>query len=147
MLKSVWRRRHPPILLVGMWRGGSLWRSLQKLKIELPYGLAVPLLGTRPEKIIIWKDTCPPVFTTAPRAVAEPRKQPWCLQTGVGGDAVYTPDGTLPTKTSEATSSLAAWMNLEIITLNGGIQTKIKRQRSYDITHMWNVNKWYKWRS
>ena len=35
---------------------------LTKLKIELPYDLAIPLLGIYPEKTIIQKDTCTPVF-------------------------------------------------------------------------------------
>ena len=30
---------------------------LKKLKIELPYDPAIPLLGIHPEKIIIYKDT------------------------------------------------------------------------------------------
>ena len=35
-----------------------LWRFLRKLKIELPYDPAIPLLGIHPEKTIIQKDTC-----------------------------------------------------------------------------------------
>ena len=39
-----------------------LWRTarrfLKKLKIELPYDPAIPLLGIYPEKTIIQKDTC-----------------------------------------------------------------------------------------
>ena len=34
----------------------------QKLKIELPYDPAVPLLGIYPDKIIIQKDICTPMF-------------------------------------------------------------------------------------
>ena len=37
-------------------------RFLKKLKIELP---AIPLLGIYPEKTIIQKDICTPMFTTA----------------------------------------------------------------------------------
>ena len=39
-----------------LWR--TVWRFLKKLKIELPYDLAIPLLGIYPEKTIIQKDTC-----------------------------------------------------------------------------------------
>ena len=35
----------------------------QKLKIELPYDPAIPLLGIYPEKTIIQKDTYTSVFT------------------------------------------------------------------------------------
>ena len=41
------------------------WRFLKKLKIQLPYDPAIPLLGIYPEKIIIQKDTYTPVFIEA----------------------------------------------------------------------------------
>ena len=34
-----------------LWR--TVWRFLKKLKIELPYDPAIPLLGIYPEKTII----------------------------------------------------------------------------------------------
>ena len=45
------------------WR--TVWRFLKKIKIELPYGPAIPLLGTYSEKTIIQRDTCTPMFTAA----------------------------------------------------------------------------------
>ena len=41
-----------------LWR--TVWRFLKKLKLktELPYGPAVPLLGIYPEKTIIQKEPC-----------------------------------------------------------------------------------------
>ena len=44
-----------------LWR--TVWRFLKKLKIELPYDSAIPLLGIYPEEAIILKDTCTPTFT------------------------------------------------------------------------------------
>ena len=38
-----------------LWR--TVWMFLRKLKIELPYDPAIPLLGIYPEKTIIQKDT------------------------------------------------------------------------------------------
>ena len=38
-----------------LWR--TVWRFLKKLKIELPYDPAIPLLGIYPEKIILQKET------------------------------------------------------------------------------------------
>ena len=35
----------------------TVWMFLKKLKIVLPYDLAIPLLGISPEKTIIQKDT------------------------------------------------------------------------------------------
>ena len=39
-----------------LWR--TVWRFLKKLKIELPYDPAIPLLGIHPEKTIIQKESC-----------------------------------------------------------------------------------------
>ena len=40
-----------------------LWRLLTKLKVELPYDPAIPLLGIEPKKIktVTQKDTCTPM--------------------------------------------------------------------------------------
>ena len=38
-----------------LWR--TVWRFLKKLKIELPYDAAIPLLGIYPEKTIIQKES------------------------------------------------------------------------------------------
>ena len=46
-----------------LWR--TVWRFLQKLKIELPYDPAIPLLGIYQEKTIFQKDTCTPMFIAA----------------------------------------------------------------------------------
>ena len=50
-------------LIQPLWR--TVWRFLKKLKIELPYDPAIPLLGIYPEKTVIQKDTCTPVFIAA----------------------------------------------------------------------------------
>ena len=46
-------------LIQALWR--TVWRFLKKLKIELPYDAAIPLLGIYPEKTIIQKDACTPM--------------------------------------------------------------------------------------
>ena len=43
----------------------TVWRFLKKLGIKLPYDLTIPLLGICPEKNIIKKDTCIPMFIAA----------------------------------------------------------------------------------
>ena len=45
--------------------------SLRKLKIELPYDLATPLLGTYLDKTLIQKDTCTPMFIAALFTIAK----------------------------------------------------------------------------
>ena len=56
------------------WR--TVYRFLKKLKTELPYNPAIPLLGIYPMKTIIWKDSCTPVFTVALFTEAKTWKQP-----------------------------------------------------------------------
>ena len=55
-----------------------VWRLLKKLGIKLPYNL---LLGIYPEKSIILKDTCNPVFTAAQFTTARTWKQARCPST------------------------------------------------------------------
>ena len=43
-----------------LWR--TVWRFLKKLKVELRYDPAIPLLGIYPEKIIIRKETGTTMF-------------------------------------------------------------------------------------
>ena len=51
---------------------------LTKLKIDLPYDPAIPLLGIYLEKNIIQKDTCTSMFTEALFIIARTCKQPKC---------------------------------------------------------------------
>ena len=55
---------------------GTVQRFLKELKIELPYDPAIPLLGIYPEKTIIQKDTCTPMFSAALFTIARSWKQP-----------------------------------------------------------------------
>ena len=59
-----------------LWR--TVWRFLQKLKIEVLYDLAIPLLGIYPEKTIIQKESCITMFTAALFTIARTWKQPKC---------------------------------------------------------------------
>ena len=47
-------------------------------KIELSYDPAIPLLDIYPEKTIIQKDTCTPMFIAALFTIAKTQKQPKC---------------------------------------------------------------------
>ena len=59
-----------------LWR--ILWRSLKKLKTELLYDSAIPILGIYLEKTMIQKDTWIPIFITALCSIAKTWKQPKC---------------------------------------------------------------------
>ena len=58
-----------------------MWRFLKKtnkLEIEVPYDLAVPLLGIHTEEARIERDTCTPMFLAALFTIAGTWKQPRC---------------------------------------------------------------------
>ena len=59
-------------MLERVWRKGNTCT----LKTELPYDPAVPFLGMYPDKTLIKKNTCTPIFIAALFTVAETRKQP-----------------------------------------------------------------------
>ena len=79
-----WRRcGEKGTLLYGWWEcklvqplWETVWRFLKKLKIELPYNPAIPLLGIYPDKTITQKDTCTPMFIAALFTRAKTWKQP-----------------------------------------------------------------------
>ena len=50
-------------LVQPLWK--TVWRFLRKLKIELPFDPAIPLLGIYPEKTMTRKDTCTSMFIAA----------------------------------------------------------------------------------
>ena len=56
----------------------TVWKFLKKkkkLKIELPYDPAIPLLGIYPEETVIQKDTFIPIFAAALFTIAKTWKQ------------------------------------------------------------------------
>ena len=57
-----------------LWK--TVWSFLKKLGIKLPYDPAIPLLGICPEKTIIEKDTCTPMFIAVLFTVAKTWKPP-----------------------------------------------------------------------
>ena len=61
-------------LIQPLWR--TVWRFLKKLKIELSYNPAIPLLGIYPEKTIIQKESCTTMFIAALFTIASTWKQP-----------------------------------------------------------------------
>ena len=56
----------------------TVWRYLRKLNIELPYDLAIPLLGIYPDKLLL-KKISSLMFIVALFTTAETWKQSKCL--------------------------------------------------------------------
>ena len=63
-------------LIQPLWR--TVWTFIEKLKIELPYDPAIPLLGIYPEKTIIQKVIRTPMFIAALFTIARTWKQSKC---------------------------------------------------------------------
>ena len=124
-----------------LWR--TIWRFLKELKIELPYDLAIPLLGIYPVKAIIQKDTFTPMFIAALLTIVRSWKQPKCPSTDEWIKKmwyIYTMEYYSAIKRNETGSFVEMWMDLETV-----IQSEVrKRKISHINTYMWNLEKWYK---
>ena len=99
-----------------LWR--TVWRFLKKLKIELQYDLAIPLLGIYPEKTIIQKDTCTPMFTAAVFTIGRLWKQPKCPSTDELIKKfwyIYTIEYYSAIKRNEIESFVEMWVDLKTV--------------------------------
>ena len=114
--------------------------SLKKLKIELPYDPAIPLLGIYPEKAktLIWKDTCTPMFTAALFTIAKTWKQPKCWIKKMWYICTMEYNSLIKKE----------WNNAICSNMDGPRDDHTKwsksdreRQILYDITYMWNLKK------
>ena len=106
-------------LVQPLWR--TVWRILKKLKVEFPCDPAIPLLGIYPDKTIIWKDTCTPMFIAALFTIAKTWKQPKCPPTDEWIKKMWyinTMEYYSAIKKTEIMPFAATWMDLEIITLS-----------------------------
>ena len=123
------------------WR--TVWRFLKKLKIELPYDPAISLLVIYPEKTIIQKDTCIPMFIAALFTIARSWNQPRCPSTDEWLKKmwyIYTMDYYSAINRNKIGSFVETWMHLETV-----MQSEVSQKEiSYINTYMWNLGKWYR---
>ena len=94
-----------------LWR--TVWRFLKKLKIELPYDPAILLLVIYPEKTIIPKDICTPMFIAALFTTARscPSTDEWIKKTWY----IYTVEYYSAIKRNETESFVETWLDLETV--------------------------------
>ena len=128
-----------------MWR--TVWSFLKKLKTELRYEPAIPLLGLYPEKmkILIQKDTCTSMFIVALSTIVKTYKQPKCPSTDEWIKMwcvcvciyiyIYMQWILLGHKKNEILPCAKTWMDLKGIMLSEISQRKIL----YVITYLWNL--------
>ena len=118
-----------------LWK--TVWRFLRKWKIELPFGLAIPLLGIYLEKTMTRKDTCTPMFIAALFSIAKTRKQPKCPSTE---DCIkkmwyiYTMAYYSAINRNKIMAFAATWMDLEIIMLSEVSQTVRHQHQMLSLT-------------
>ena len=64
-----------------LWK--TVWRSLKKLKTDLPYDPAIALLGIDPRDtgVLMHRGTCSPMFRAALSTIAKLWKEPKCPST------------------------------------------------------------------
>ena len=113
-------------LIQPLWR--TVWRFLKKLKIELPYDPAIPLLGIYPEKTIIEKVTCTAVFIAALFTIARTWKQPKCPSTDEWIKMmwyIYTMEYYSAIKGNKTGSFVETWMDLESV-----IQSEVRKTKT-----------------
>ena len=120
----------------------QVWRFLKKLETELPYDLAIPLLGKHTEETRIERDMCTPVFITALFTVTRTWKQPRCLAADECIKKlwyIHTMEYYSAIKRNAFESVLMRWMKLEPI-IQSEVSQKEKHQYSI-LTHIYGIEK------
>ena len=108
-------------LLQPLWK--TVWNFLRKLKMELPFDLAIPLLGLyhKNPETPIQKNLCTPVFIAAQFTIAKCWKQPKCPSVNEWIKKlwyIYTVEHHAAEIKKELLPFATAWMELESIMLS-----------------------------
>ena len=127
-------------MIQSLWR--TVWRFLKKLKIELPYDPAIPLLGIHPEKTVIQKESCATMFIAALFTIARTWKQPKCLLTDEWIKKtwhIYTMEYYSAIKRNETELFVVRWMDLESVIQSEVSQKEKSKYRMF--THIYGILK------
>ena len=101
-----------------LWK--TIWNFLRKLKMELPFDPAIPLLGLYPKnpETPILKYLCTQMFIAAQFTIAKYWKQPKCPSANEWIQQllyIYTMEFYAAERKKELIPSATAWMELENI--------------------------------
>ena len=104
-----------------LWK--TVWNFLRKLKMELPFNLAIPLLVLYPKnpETPIQKSLCTPMFIAAQFTIAKCWKQPKCPSVNKWIEKlwyIYTMEYYAAERKKELLSFVTAWVELESIMLS-----------------------------
>ena len=104
-----------------LWK--TAWNFLRKLKMELPFDLAIPLPGlyTKNPETPIQKNLCTPMFITAQFTIARFWKQPKCPSANEWIQKLWyicTMEFYAAERKKELLPFATAWMELESIMLS-----------------------------
>ena len=104
-----------------LWK--TVWNFLRKLKMELPFDPAIPLLGLYPKnpETPIQKNLCAPMFIAAQFTIAKYWKQPKCPSVNEWIKKlcyIYTMEYYTAERKKELLNFATAWMGLQNITLS-----------------------------
>ena len=144
MLERVWRKGNPRHcwweckLIQPLWK--TVWRFLKKLKIELPYDPAIPLLGIYTKKTIIQNDTCTPMFIAALFTIARTWKQPKYSTTDEWIKKMWyicTMEYYWAIKRNEIGSFVEMWMDLESV-IESEVSQK-EKSKYHILTHICGI--------
>ena len=124
-------------LVQPLWR--TVWRFLRKLKIELPYDPAIPLLGIYADKTIIRKHTHPSVHSTIHNSQDMETTQMSIDRWMDKGDVVHIYNGILLSHKKEWNNAICSNMNGPRDYHTKWSQSERERQIPYDITYMWDL--------
>ena len=130
-------------LIQPLWR--TVWRFLKKLKRELPYDPAIPLLGIYPDKTIIQKNTCTPMFIAALFTIARTWKQMSINRWMDKEDAVHIYNGILLSHKKEWNWVICRDVDGPRECHTEWSKSEREKQIWYNNAYMWNLEKWYRW--
>ena len=121
-----------------LWR--TVWRFLKKLKIELPYDPAIPLVGIYPEKTIIQKESGTKMFIAALFTIARTWKQSKCPSTDEWIKKmwhIYTMEYYSAIERNKTELFVVRWMDLESVIQSDVSQKEKNKYRM--LTHIYGI--------